>query len=198
MKKIIRKIKQKIRDWIKAKVLGEHFNFWINPKIKENSEQFKKIQYAIKQYVRNGKDDLLNLYTEKGLLRFNGVNKNIIVTAGRSVIAEILTGGTTYTGQITDGALGNGVSPSFTNASTQLVSEVGRKSASDSAFDENIAYIDFFFASGDIADGTYTEWGTFIDGDGSTADDGIAFSLLATGNWEKSGSCYISSRYTII
>ena len=195
-KKIIDKVRIKIIDVIKLKVKGEHFKFWINTNIEENSEEFKKIQYAIQQFVRKGKDDLLNLYTEKGLVRFDGVNTNLVAAVGREVFARRLAGDVTYTGEITFGALGNAVSPTFTNASTQLNNEVGRKAVSDSAYDSNIAYIDFFFASGDIADGTYTEWGTFIDGT-ATADSGQAFSLSAK-NIVKSGSIYISSRYVII
>lgn len=152
----------------------------------------------LKEYTRTGNKKILEqLFKWGSLLNFDEKH-NLVCTRGRSVLAEILSGGTTYTGEITDGALGNGVAPVFTNASTQLTSEVGRKASSDASFDDNIAYIDFFFASGDIADGTYTEWGTFIDGDGSTPNDGRAFSLLATGDWVKSGALYISSRYTIV
>lgn len=161
--------------------------------VKEKSREFKMLQ----EYARTKNEALFKFLRQGGIILDFDCKHNLVCTRGRSVLAERLAGGTTYTGEVTDGALGNAVSPSFTNASTQLGSEVGRKAASDSAFDDNIAYIDFFFASGDIADGTYTEWGTFIDGDGSTPNDGRAFSLLATGGWVKSGAIYISSRYTI-
>jgi len=195
-KTIIQKLRTKLSDILKLKVKGEHFKFWINPSIKENGEEFKKIQYAIKEFVRHRNESLLNLYTEKGLLRFEGVNTNLIATVGREVFARRLSGETTYTGEVTYGALGNGATPSFTGSDTQLNNEVGRKAVSDSAYDSNIAYIDFFFASGDIADGTYTEWGTFIDGT-AVADSGQAFSLSAK-TIVKSGSVYISSKYTIV
>lgn len=196
LKKIIAKIVNKLNDVVKFKIKGVHHKFWVNPKIKEGSEDFKRIQYAIKQFVRKGKDDLVNLYTEQGLMKFDGINTNLVATVGKSVFTERLAGGTTYTGEITHGALGDGTSPSFTSSDTQLNNEVGRKAVSDSAFENNIAYIDFFFASGDIADGTYTEWGTFIDGT-ATANSGQAFSLSAK-NIVKSGSVYISSKYTLI
>ena len=193
---MFKKLREKLIDIIKLKIKGEHFKFWINSSIKENSEEFKKIQYAIQQFVRKGKDDLVNLYTEQGLMRYDGVNTNLVATVGREVFARRLAGDVTYTGEITFGALGNGATPSFTSSDTQLNNEVGRKAVSDSAYDSNTAYIDFFFASGDIADGTYTEWGTFIDGT-ITADSGQAFSLSAK-SIVKSGSIYISSRYVII
>ena len=193
---MFKKIREKLIDIISFKVKGEHFKFWLSSEIKENSEEFKKVQYAIKQFVRKGKDDLLNLYAEQGLVRFDGVNTNLVAAVGREVFARRLAGDVTYTGEITFGALGNGATPSFTSSDTQLNSEVGRKAVSDSAYDSNIAYIDFFFASGDIADGTYTEWGTFIDGT-ATADSGQAFSLSAK-SIVKSGSIYLSSKYTIV
>lgn len=167
--------------------------------VKENGE----IVNALREYVRTRKQWPYRALKIIEALKRYGIpfkiveQHNIVVTVGRNVVARRLSGNTTYTGEITDGALGNAVSPSFTNVSTQLGSEVGRKASSDASYDSNITYIDFFFASGDIADGTYTEWGTFIDGDGSTPNDGVAFSLLATGGWVKSGSIYISSQYTI-
>jgi hypothetical protein len=197
LKKLKNKIVGVIRDLVKVKIKGEHFVFHINPKIKEGSSEFKKIGYAINQYVRKGKDDLLNLYSEQGLVKLIKKKENLLANTGKNVFARLLTGDVTYSGEITYGALGNGASPSFSSADTQLNSEVGRKAVSDAAYDGSIAYIDFFFASGDIADGTYTEWATFIDGTAS-ADSGQAFSLLATGDWVKSGSIYISSKYTIV
>lgn len=148
----------------------------------------------IRDYIRKGADftKLQNLilgYTFK---------ENIVVTVGRTAYAEIMTAGSaaSTTGEITDGALGDGASGAFANSDTQLNNEVGRKAASDAAYDDNIAYIDFFFDTTDVPDQTYNEWMTSIDGDGVTANDGTAFSLV---NLEivKSGSVYIASRYTI-
>lgn len=184
-------------DAVKFKIKGQHFFFNISKKYCENESIVKLAHEAIKNFVRLGDNTLFLELKKRGIFTFADAKENLVCTRGRAVLAERLSGGTTYTGEVTDGALGNQVSPSFTNASTQLGSEVGRKASSDAAFDDNIAYIDFFFASGDIADGTYTEWGTFIDGDGSTPNDGRAFSLLATGGWTKSGSIYVASKYTI-
>lgn len=120
---------------------------------------------------------------------------NICPTVGRNVLARLLAGDTTYTGEINYGALGSG-SSAFNNASTQLNTEVYRKVNSDASFDDNIGYIDWFIASGDVADATYNEFGAFIDGTGS-ANSGQAFSLVLTGGWVKSGSCFISLKITI-
>ena len=112
-------------------------------------------------------------------------------------MARLLAGDVTYSGEVDWGALGDDATPSFNNASTQLVNEVFRSQADSQAFDDNIAYIDWFIASGDVADDTYTEFGAFIDGTGA-ADSGQAWSLLATGGWVKSGSMFISAKYTLV
>jgi hypothetical protein len=121
---------------------------------------------------------------------------NLIPTVGRNVLARLLAGDPTYSGEVDWGALGTAVSPSFTNASTQLGTEAYRAQATSQAFDDEITYIDWFIASGDVADQTFTEFGAFIDGSAS-ADTGQAWSLLATGGWVKSGSMFISAKYTI-
>ena len=182
-----------MKDNFKIPTLGEHFKFSLREDV---TEKDKALDY-IRSFIRKSDVKALKLLVKSGLLLDFSCKKNLIATVGKAVFTERMAGGVTYTGEITDGALGNGSSPVFSASDVALKSEVGRKQASDSSFDDNIAYIDFFFASGDIADGTYTEWGTFIDGDGSTPDDGQAFSLLATGGWVKSGSLYISSKYTL-
>jgi len=142
-----------------ARVNTRFFNLakWV----KKDSNEVKLLM----EYVRTGNQRIFQFLKQTGVILDFKESHNLVCIRGRSVLTERLAGGTTYTGEVTDGALGNAVSPTFTNASTQLNTEVGRIAASDSSFDENIAYIDFFFASGDIADGTYTEWGTFIDGE---------------------------------
>lgn len=182
----------KLNAEVKCKVNTFFAN--LAPHIKKHSREVD----LLREYARTKNERILHFLRQGGALLNFDEKHNLVAAAGREVFARRIAGDTTYTGEVTDGALGNGVSPSFTSASTQLNSEVGRSPASDSAFDGNIAYVDFFFASGDIANGTYTEWGTFIDGDGSTANDGVAFSLLATGGWVKSGSVYIAAKYTII
>jgi len=149
----------------------------------------------LREFVKSRDYRILEMLKSRGALLSHKEHHNIIVTVGRNVLTRLLTGDGTYTGEINYGALGSGTT-AFTNASTVLNTEVFRKITSSASFDDNIAYVDFFIASGDIADQTFEEWGTFIDGTGA-ADSGQAFSLLITGGWTKSGSMFISSKYTI-
>lgn len=129
--------------------------------------------------------------------RPNFEKHNIIVTVGRAVLAELLSGGTTYTGEINYGALGTAVAPVPADSDTQLGTEVFRKLVASQTFEDNVAYIDFFYTTGDC-NGTYTEFGNFIDGTAS-ADSGQLFSYIATGDWVKSASesLFVSCEYTI-
>jgi len=122
---------------------------------------------------------------------------NIIVTVGRSVLAQLLAGETTYSGEINYGALGTEVAPVPANSDTQLGTEVFRKLVASQSYEDNVCYLDFFYTAGDC-DGTYTEFGNFIDGEAG-ADTGQLFSYIATGGWVKSNteSLFISCEYTI-
>lgn len=119
---------------------------------------------------------------------------NLIPTTGHNVLMRLLAGDTAYSGEINYGALGTGAA-AFTLASTHLTTETFRTTKNDAEAGDNIAYVDWYVAAGDVADGTYDEFGAFIDGTGS-ADSGQAFSLLLTGGWVKSGSMFISLKVT--
>jgi len=175
------------------------FFFSLADHIQEKSPELDLVRMVARKYQNKkelAKDKLYRSLVKRGIILGVEARHNIVVTAGRTVFARRMAGDTTYTGEIDYGAIGNGVSPSFTNASTQLSNEVFRKQAASQAYNNNIAYIDWFIASGDVADGTYTEFGSFIDGTAS-ANSGQAFSLFATGGWVKSGSMFISAMYTI-
>lgn len=175
--------------------------------IKENIKQFRLAPWVaegsetiakVREYVRTGKQAILDELTRRGAVLAFTEGHNIVVTSGRSVLARLIAGNTTYTGKINYGALGTVVSPAPTNASTQLGTEVYRKLASSYSTSANIAYVDFFYAAGDC-NGTYTEFGNFIDG-AAGADTGQLFSYIATGGWTKSGeeSLFVSCQYTLI
>lgn len=121
--------------------------------------------------------------------------RNIVVTAGRSALAQRLANTTTYTGIINYGALGTS-STAVNNADTQLTAEVFRKVVASSSYTTNVAFIDFFYAKADT-NGTYQEFGTFIDGTGS-ANTGQLFTHVLTGGWVKSSSVSmtVSCQYT--
>lgn len=156
-----------------------------------------KIVDDIRQAIRTQNWSILKALMDCGVVLEVKEAKNIIPTTGRAVLARILAGDVTYTGEVDYGALGSAASPAFTNASTQLTTEVYRSQADSQAFDDNIAYIDWFIAAGDVADQTFEEFGAFIDGTAS-ADSGQAWSLLKTGGWVKSGSMFISGKYTFV
>ena len=170
----------------------------LRPDLKEDSKEVGIVRKLVRKYVFKKdlvKDTIFKQFVAQGLILGVKAKHNLIPTVGRAVLARLLSGDATYSGEINYGALGSGTT-AFTNASTILNTEVYRKLASSQAYDDNIAYIDFFIASGDVADQTFEEFGAFIDGTAS-ADTGQAFSLLITGGWVKSGSLFISCKYTI-
>lgn len=124
------------------------------------------------------------------------VIKNLITTVGRSVLAQRLANTTTYTGIINYGALGSS-STAVANGDTQLGTEVFRKVVASASYSTNTAFIDFFYSKADT-NGTYQEFGTFIDGTG-TANSGQIFTHALTGGWTKtsSESMTVSCQYTI-
>lgn len=121
--------------------------------------------------------------------------ENLVATVGRSIFAQRLVGTLTYTGTINYGALGSS-STAPNNADVKLGTEVFRKNVATASYTNNIASIDFYFSKADT-NGTYNEWGTFIDGTGA-ADSGILFSHALTGGWSKlaTESMTISTTYS--
>lgn len=176
----------------KAKIEGIIRVFRLPGCIKNGS----KLLDLVRQYVRTGNKAILEYLRAYGVVLGYLEYRNIIVTRGRSVLAERLAGGVTYTGEINYGALGDDATAP-TNADIKLGNEVYRKVAASQVFDNNIAYIDFFYAAGDT-DGTYEEFGNFIDG-AVGADSGRLWSHIATGGWVKSNteSLFVSCQYTI-
>lgn len=152
---------------------------------------------SIRAFVREKNQNLLDELVRAGVVHAAHAQHNIVVTAGRSVIAQRLAGITNYTGTINYGALGTQNAPVPNNANTQLGNEVYRKVASSLAASGNVAYVDFFYAAGDV-NGTFTEFGNFIDG-AAGANTGQLFSYIATGGWIKSAqqSLFVSCQYTI-
>lgn len=161
--------------------------------VKENSKEIDQLR----EYIKTGKEEILNQLQKVGAVLDFKLDHNIVVTSGRNVLARRLAGNTTYTGAINYGALGTQASPSIVNGATQLGTEVYRKLASSTTYSSNIAYIDFFYAATDC-NGTYTEFGNFIDG-AAGANTGQLFSYIATGSWVKSSiqSLFVSCQYTI-
>lgn len=121
--------------------------------------------------------------------------RNLITTEGRNVLARLLAGDVTYSGEINYGALGDSVvAPA--NGDTQLGNEVYRKVTASAVFSDNIAYVTFYYSQSDT-DGTYKEFGNFIAGTG-TINIGQLFTHVAI-DWTKSDVeiLVVDCKYTI-
>src|SRR4051794_867693 len=110
---------------------------------------------------------------------------NLVVLAGREVIARRLIGDTTYTGTINYGALGTDAT-AVNAADTTLGAEVSRKLFARRTRTNAQASFDFFHSQADT-NGTYEEFGMFIDGTAS-ADSGQLFNHALTGGWTKTNT----------
>lgn len=105
------------------------------------------------------------------------VIENITTTVGRSVLAQRLAGTTTYSGTVNYTALGNdNTAPAVGDAT--LGNETYRKALSSGTYSNNIAYIETFFTAAEV-NGTFEEYGNFIDGTGS-ADTGQLFNRFTS------------------
>lgn len=110
------------------------------------------------------------------------VKHNIVVLAGRAVFARLLAGDTTYSGAVNYGALGtDNTAPN--SADTALGTEVARKLFARRSRTNAQVNFDFYYSKSDT-DGTYEEFGMFIDGT-ATADSGVLFNRVLTGGWTK-------------
>ena len=132
---------------------------------------------------------------ERGRIIDQRTIENIVVTVGRSVMAQHLAGDTTYSLEITHGALGSD-STNPTNADTTLGSETARVASGSQSTSDNVAYVSFFFPAG-TGTGAYEEFGNFCDGS-STPDSGQLFThVLISGTKAASESLTVDSQYSI-
>lgn len=180
-------------------IKGRHLAQVFDMRAKRAIEIEREIQEHIKRpWTAGHRETYLSMVAE--LKRLFQVREyaveNLIATVGRAVIAQRLANDTTYTGIINYGALGSG-STTPANGDTTLTTEVFRKTVASASDTNNIAFIDFFYSKADT-NGTYEEFGTFIDGTGS-ADTGQLFTHVLTGSWVKtsSESMTVSCQYTV-
>ena len=147
------------------------------------SEKAKKIQAKIVDAIDNKQDWKLyrklldRFYKEFKVRQFTF--HNVVVTAGRAVLARLLAGDTTYSGEINYCALGN-YTATATGTDTALGNELYRKLVSSKTSDSNVAYISTFFTATEV-DGTFEEVGHYIDGT-ATKDSGQLFSRISSPN----------------
>ena len=120
---------------------------------------------------------------------------NLVVTVGRSVIAQRLAGDNTNSLNVDFGELGSGVTAPA-NGDTTLETPTIRKATASATSASNKAFLSYFFLAAE-AIGTHKEFGTFIDGT-STIGTGILLSRV-TINITKSGTetLTIDVEYTV-
>jgi len=111
--------------------------------------------------------------------------QNQVHLSGRSIFARLLVDDTTYTGEINYGALGTSTAV-IADSDTTLTTEVARKGIATRSRTDDSVSIDFYYSKGDT-NGTYEEFGCFVDGT-ATADTGQMFNRVLTGGWDKSAT----------
>lgn len=160
--------------------------------VKEGSDALE----MLREYIKTENGGMLDALIRIGAVLTVHEQHNLITTVGFETLTRFLAGDTTYPGGINYGALGTGAAvPAL--GSTQLVTEAYRKLYSSRTFSGNIAYVDFFYAATDC-NGTYTEFGNFVNG-AAGANTGRLFSFISTGGWVKSSitSLFVSCKYTL-
>lgn len=114
-------------------------------------------QYIVKKYKAGTKE----------LLWQSPVYKNIVVSSdgyGKNIIARQIGGDTTYSIGIDSAAIGTGTNtPAITDTALQtpVLSGIALSLAE---FNNNIATLSFFITDDQLANGTYTEFGIFMNG----------------------------------
>lgn len=99
---------------------------------------------------------------------------------GRQAMLDRLANITTYSGVINYGAIGSN-NTAVTTADTQLGTEVARTTVATVTITGSVVTLKFFFADANLANGTYYEFGTFVDGTAS-ANSGQMFNHALFGS----------------
>jgi len=130
-----------------------------------------------------------------GKIKSETVKHNIIANVGLNVIARLLANDTTYSGYINYAGLGTGTTTAVVG-DTELETEFFRNAQFSASFLNEKALLTAFFDSGET-EGTFKEFGNFIDGSAS-ADSGILFSRINV-NWTKNliDTMTVSQEYTL-
>ncbi len=91
---------------------------------------------------------------------------NIVVVStdrGRNLIVQKLAGVDAYTMHVTHGDIGTSTGTA-TAADTQIGTAVARAALAGYTVSSNVVTLQFFFADSALANNTYREFGTFVDG----------------------------------
>lgn len=123
-------------------------------------------------------------------LGIEAATDNLIMTGsltGRDLFIQYLINGTTYSGGINYGALGTG-STTPAASDTQLAAEVARVGPSTALdISNNQAQFQFYFPDANLANGTYHEAGSFMNGTVS-ANTGKIFNRALLGSAYTKGA----------
>lgn len=144
-------------------------------------------------------------------LSIKGVHEMFLIRDGKIIKSEKLTNLVTHIGlqtmfqkmtneyagdlKLNKAALGTGVtSPAITD--TKLQTETYRNNVISSTAENNVLYLDAFFTKEEV-DGTFKEFGYFIDGEAG-ANTGYLFNRLSV-DWVKTNldSLFVRSTFTI-
>ena len=101
----------------------------------------------------------------KEVLRKIGPIKNLVVSStgyGRNLIMRQLTGDVTYGIEITQGKIGSGTTAPTDNDTDLETAVLSNINVAEVSVANDVAIISFFIPSGDLANGTYNEFGMFI------------------------------------
>jgi hypothetical protein len=105
---------------------------------------------------------------------------------GADLILDRLNGTNTYSLNITHLDIGTSAT-AVSSADTGLIAGVARTAKATGTIASNVLTLRFFFASGDLANGTYREVGTFVDGTATLAS-GQLFSRALFGSAYTKGT----------
>jgi len=130
---------------------------------------------VIKKYMNNQKEKIqpkgrFRIVTRKvgtnEILRRSDWCSNLImlgVDTGKTLILERLAGINTYSLNLTHADMGTGTNPPDAS-DTALQTPQARASVGSGSISGAVATMQFFFADNVLPNGTYTEFGSFVDG----------------------------------
>lgn len=169
-----------VHIFTKCKVETDKARFY-EQKLEDISNKWKKIvkeENTLKLHIGTIRQVLHEEFIywkrllENEFKTFELLVENVTTTEGRNVFARLLANDNTYSGNVTHTALGtSNAAPSVSDS--QLGTETYRKALSSGTALNNVSYLETFFTASEV-NGTFEEYGNFIDGSGS-ANSGQLF-----------------------
>lgn len=107
----------------------------------------------------------------KKIIKRGKWSKNLVVSGtdtGRNLICQRLGGTNTYSLNVTHADIGTGTNTPQ-NSDTQLQTPTVRGALTAAIISSNVVTLQFFFSDSALANGTYREVGSFVDGSGSVS-----------------------------